>query len=137
MEGLSDEQRDALREGGRQRWQQFAEQRMDEFFQLPPDQQQQRLDEIIDRMLDRQRERAANPGANRGERNGGRGWGGGRNLTDAQRDQRRKERLDRSNPKMRAQFNEFNRRLADRMKQRGLPPVDGRGPGRGGFGGRA
>ena len=55
-------------------------------------------------------------------------------MTDAQRDQRRKERLDRTSPKMRAEFTEFGRRLNDRMKQRGLPPMED-GPGRGGFGG--
>jgi len=52
-------------------------------------------------------------------------------MTDAQRDQRRKERLDRTSPKMRAQFTEFRRRMDDRMKERGLPPIQG-GPGRGG-----
>ena len=72
---------------------------MDEFFKLPPDEQQQRLDQMIDRMLARQKERRQNPNANQG----GRGRGGGRNLTDAQRDQRSKERIDRTDPKMRAQ----------------------------------
>ena len=126
MEGLTDAQRDALR-GDRNQWQQFAQQRMDEFFQLPPDQQRQRLDEIIDRMEQRQREAAQNPNANRGGDRGDRG----RNLTDAQRDQRRKERLDRTNPKMRAQFTEFGRRMNERRAERGLPPMQGR-PGRGG-----
>lgn len=124
MEGLTDAQRDALRAGGRQRWEQFGQQRMNEFFALPPVEQTKKLDEFINRMLERQK----NPNANRGPRGGG---DRGRNLTDAQRDQRRKERLDRTSPKMRAQFTEFRRRLDDRMKQRGLPPMEG-GPGRGG-----
>jgi len=91
--------------------------------------QRDRLDEIIDRMVQRQHERQQNPtaGRNRG--------GGGRNLTDAQRDARSKQRLDRVDPKMRAQFTEFRKRLDDRMRQRGLPPGEGRGPGRGGWGG--
>jgi hypothetical protein len=127
MEGLTDAQRQALR-GDRNQWQQFAQQRMDEFFQLPPDQQRQRLDDMIDRMEQRNKERAQNPNANRGGRGGDRG----RNLTEAQRDQRRKERLDRTNPKMRAQFTEFGRRLNDRRSERGLPPIEG---GRGGGGG--
>jgi hypothetical protein len=126
METLTEEQRNALR-GDRGQWQQFAQQRMDEFFQLPPDAQRQRLDEMIDRMEQRRKERAQNPNANRGNRGGDRN----RNLTDAQRDQRRKERLDRTSPKMRAQFTEFGRRMNDRRAERGLPPVEGRG-GRGG-----
>lgn len=125
MEGLTDAQRDALR-GDRGQWQQFAQQRMDEFFQLPPDKQREWLDEMIDRMEQRRKERAQNPNANRAGR-GDRG----RNMTDAQRDQRRKERLDRTSPKMRAQFTEFGRRINDRRAERGLPPVEGRG-GRGG-----
>jgi hypothetical protein len=129
MEGLTDAQRDALR-GDRGQWQQFAQQRMDEFFQLPPDQRRQRMDEMIDRMEQRAKERAQNPNAARG----GRGGDGnrGRNMTEAQRDQRRKERLDRTSPKMRAQFTEFGRQLNERRAQRGLPPMEG---GRGGGGG--
>jgi hypothetical protein len=136
MEGLTEEQRDQFRDANRGRWQQFAQQRMDEFFELPPAQQRERLDEMIDRMEARQRERARNPNAGRGWRGGDRG----RNLTDAQRAQRGKERLDRTSPKMRAQFTEFSRMLNERRAERGLPPIDGRpgrGPGRGGFGFRA
>ncbi len=129
MEGLTDAQRKALR-GDRGQWQQFAQQRMDEFFQLPPGEQRQKLDEMIDRMEQRRKEMAQNPNANQGGR-GGRG--GGRNMTDAQRDQRSKERLDRTNPKMRAQFTEFGRRMNERRTERGLPPMEG-GPGRGGGG---
>ena len=132
MDGLTDDQRRALREGGREQWQQIAQQRMDEFFALPPAEQRERLDDIIDRMMERDRNRQQNPNANRGDRGN---WGDrGANLSDAQREQRRKERLDRSSPKMRAQASEFRDRLNDRMKERGLPPMEGRGPG-GGFGG--
>jgi len=128
MDSLTDAQRDAFRQSSRDGWRQFAEQRMDEFFTLPPAEQQQRLDEILDRMIERQRQREQNPTArDRGNR-GGRG----RNLTDAQRDERRKRRLDRTDPKMRAQFSEFRRMLNERAQQRGLPPMQGRGPGRGG-----
>ncbi len=123
MEGLTDAQRNALWDSGRDRRQRFGQGRMDEFFQLPPDQQQQRLDEFIDRMQQRQQ----NPSANRGRG----GWGGGRNMTEAQRDQRHKEMISRTDPKMRAQFDQFRQLLGDRMKERGLPPMEG-GPGRGG-----
>jgi hypothetical protein len=129
MEGLTDAQRAALRQDGRNQWQQVAQQRMDEFFQLPPDQQRQRLDEMINRMEQRRSQRGQNPAANRG---GGGGRGG--NMTDAQRDQRRKERLDRTDAKTRAQFTEFGRRMNERRAERGLPPMQGRpggGPWRG------
>jgi hypothetical protein len=136
MDGLSDEQRREFRRSGREQWQQFAQQRMDEFFGLPPAEQEKRLDEIIDRMTARQNERRQNPRDNDGARRdrGGRGDWGGRNMTDAQRDARRKQRLDRTSPKMRAQFSEFGRRLNERMEERGLPPMEGRG-GRGWGGG--
>jgi hypothetical protein len=132
MDGLTDAQRQALWEDGRQRWEQFGQQRMDEFFTMPPDQQRQRLDQMIDRMLARQEGRAQNPNAN--GNGGGRGNRGGRNLTEGQRDQRSKERIARTDPKMRAQRDKFRDMMNDRLKQRGLPPIEG-GPGRGGFGG--
>ena len=133
MDGLTDAQRQALREGGRERWEQFGQQRMDEFFQMPPDQQRQRLDQMIERMLARQKERAQNPNANA---NGGgeRGNRGGRNMTEDQRDQRSKERIARTDPKMRAQRDKFRDMMSDRLKERGLPAMEG-GGGRGGFGG--
>ncbi len=127
MEGLTDAQRDVLREGGRERWQQFGQQRMDEFFKLSPKEQQQQLDEFIDRMEQRQREGARNAGP--GGPGGPGGWGGGdrgRNLSDSQREQRSKERLDRTSPQMRAQFTEFRRLLNERRAERGLPPMEGR-----------
>src|SRR5262245_4127632 len=61
MDGLSEDQRRAMWESGRERFQQFAQQRMDEFFALPPADQTKRLDEIIDRMQERQKERQQNP----------------------------------------------------------------------------
>jgi hypothetical protein len=130
MDSLTDAQRAALRDGGRERWQQFGQQRMNEFFALPAAEQNKRLDEIIDRMIAREKERQQNPNANQG--GGGRGGNRG-NMTEAQRDQRRKERLDRTDPKMRAQFTEFGRRMNERRAERGLPPIQG-GGGRG-FGG--
>jgi hypothetical protein len=139
MENLTDQQREAFWQAGRGEWQQFAQQRMDEFFALPQADQQRRLDEMIDQMIQRQKQRQQNPNAQNpnAQNRRGNGRGGGRNLTEAQRDQRRKERLDRFDPKMRAQFGEFRRRLDERMEQRGLPPMPGgRGMWRGGGPGR-
>ncbi|MGD9634753.1 MAG: hypothetical protein AB7G28_20595 [Pirellulales bacterium] len=120
MDGLREDQRRAVWESGRDRFERFGRQRMDEFFQLPPAEQQKRLDEIIDRMQARQN----NPNGGRG------GWGGGRNMTEGQRDQRRKEMISRTDPKMRAQFDQFRQMLGERMKQRGVQGSPG-GPWRG------
>lgn len=133
MGNLTDAQRDVFRQAGRGQWQQFAQQRMDEFFALPQAEQKQRLDEMINRMVARQNERERNPQVgNRGDR-GNRG--GGRNMTEGQRDQRRKERIARTDPKSRAQFDQFRRMLNDRRQERGLPATGGGGRWRGGFGG--
>lgn len=118
MDGLSDAQRRAIWDGGRER---FGRQRLDEFFQLPRAEQQKRLDQMIDRMQARKQ----NPNAGRGGRGGGRG-----NMTEGQRDQRRKEMISRTDPKMRAQFDQFRQMLGDRMKQRGIQGDPG-GPWRG------
>lgn len=118
MDGLSDAQRRAVWDSGRDRFERFGRQRMDEFFQLPRAEQQKRLDEIIDRMQARQQ----NPDGGRGGRGG---WGGGRNMTEGQRDQRRKEMISRTDPKMRAQFDQFRQMLGDRMKQRGMSAPQG------------
>lgn len=118
MDSLSDDQRRAVWESGRER---FGRQRMDEFFQLPPAEQKKRLDEMIDRMQVRQQ----NPNASRGGPPGGRGYGGGRNMTESQRDQRRKEMISRTDPQMRARFDQFRQLLNDRMKERGIQPPPG------------
>jgi hypothetical protein len=137
MRALSDDQRRAFFDGNRDQWMRRVEQRMDEFFALPPSGQQERLDEILDRMQQWRQNPSRNAntrdrGGDRGdERRGRDGW---RNMTEAQRDERSKRRLDRTSPKLRAQFSEFRRRLDERSKQRGLGEVPGwgfRGGGRG------
>jgi hypothetical protein len=137
MEGLSEDQRRALFDSGRQQWEQFAQQRMDEFFSLPPVDQKKRLDDMINRMVERQKERAKNPNSGTQANNGG-GRGNRPPSTEAQRDQRAKQRLDRSTPQMRAQRDEFRKMLNARMKERGLDPskMQGRPPGGGWGGGR-
>ena len=114
---------------------QFAQQRMDEFFALSPADQQKRLDEMIDRMLDRRKQREQNPPSGQNGQADRRGSGrqGWQNMTDAQRDTARKQRLDRTTPKMRAQFTEFRRMMNERMEQRGLSS-DQLGGFRGGWG---
>jgi hypothetical protein len=134
LDSLSNDERRAFFQNGRQFWMQRAEQRMDEFFAMAAPDQQRQLDEMLNRMAARGNQPA---GANRPQRRsaGPRGeGGGGRNMTDAQRDERAKRRLDHSSPKMRAQFAEFRRRLNERAQQRGID--QGNLPGRYPRGGR-
>ena len=125
VDELSEEQRRAFHKGGRERFQQMMVERMNEFFAMTPEDQKARLDEIIDRIEERR--------ANRDQSGGGRPGGGRGNMSAAQRDQRSKERLDRSTPEMRAKMDRFRDMMNDRRQQRGLEPLEG---GRGMFGGR-
>lgn len=119
---LSEDQRRELRQGGRQ----FMMQRVDRMLAMAPAERNEELDRMIDRMEERRQEGDA------GER-GGRGDRGG-NMSSAERDQRRKQRLDRSSPQMRAKMDKMKDLLNQRREERGLEPVQG-GPPRGMFGG--
>jgi hypothetical protein len=121
VEGLSEDQRQAFRESSRGGFREAMTQRMNEFFEMPPQVQTERLDEMIDNMQQRP------PNQNQG------GLGRGGDMTADQRDQRGKQRLDRSTPEMRAKMDRFRDMLNDRRQQRGLDPVEG---GRGFPGGR-
>ena len=126
MRALSDDQRQAFFDANRDRWMQRIEERMDEFFALPEADQQKRLDEILDRMAQPRENQPR--GADRGDwGRDGRGPGDWSNMTEAQRDERSKRRLDQTSPKLRGQFSEFRRRLQDRSKQRGMGELPGRG----------
>jgi hypothetical protein len=157
MESMSDDQRRAFFDASRGQWEARSQQRMDEFFAMSKADQQKRLDEIINRMIQSRNSQQQNasrggqnpggPGANRqgggrtaDNNGGGRGGDGNRggrgNRTEAQRDERAKRRLDRTSPKMRAQYTEFRKRLDERAQQRGVSMGDQRGGwGFGGFGG--
>jgi len=130
VEGLSEDQRREFRESGREGFQQMMVQRMDQFFAMTPKEQTKRLDELIDRT---EEWRANRDQAGGGGSGWGRGGGGRGNMTPAQRDQRSKERLDRSTPEMRAKIDRFVDIMNERREQRGLEPID---RGRGMFGGR-
>ncbi len=127
MDGLSDDQRRAFFDANRGQWEARAQERMNEYFKMTKAEQQKRLDEILDRIVKSQNQQQANANQNQNGRRGNRG-----NMTDAQREERSKSRLDRSTPKMRAQMDEFRRQLQTRAQQRGISLPD---PGRGGFGG--
>lgn len=135
VEGLSEDQRRQFFESSREGFQQAMAQRMNQFFEMTPAEQSKRLDELIDRTEERRANRgqAGGGGTGWGRGGGGRGRGGRGDVTGAQRDQRSKERLDRSTPEMRAKMDRFRDMMNERREQRGLEPIEG---GRGMFGGR-
>jgi len=131
---LSDDQRQQLRESGRPMFQQMMNQRMDKFFTMSPEEQTAELDRMIDRMKEwrKNRESSSNDGNSEGARGrGGRGWGGREGSTQ-DRDQRRKERLDRSTPELRGKMDRFRDMMNERREERGLEPSPGWGGPRGG-----
>jgi type I site-specific restriction-modification system R (restriction) subunit len=121
MQALTPQQRDAFFDANRGRWMERAEQRMDEFFAMSQQEQQKRLDEILNRMSQPRENRGREAG--RGDRGGRGGW---QNMTEAQREERSKRRLDSTSPRMRAQMSEFRKKLADRAKQRGMGDLPNR-----------
>jgi hypothetical protein len=132
IESMTDDQRRAFFNSSREQWSQRSQQRMDEYFKLPKAEQTKRLDEILDRMVKGRNSQQQNPSATQANQTGGRGnanRGNRGSMTDAQREERSKKRLDRSTPKMRAQFTEFRKQLETRAQQRGINMGD---PGRGG-----
>jgi hypothetical protein len=132
MDSMTEDQRRAFFNSSREQWSQRSQQRMDEYFKLPKAEQTKRLDEILDRMVKGRNSQQQNASATQANQNGGRGnanRGNRGSMTDAQREERSKKRLDRSTPKMRAQFTEFRKQLETRAQQRGINMGD---PGRGG-----
>jgi uncharacterized protein YdaU (DUF1376 family) len=133
MRSLTDDQRRAFFNANRDQWTGRMQQRMDEYFAMAKPDQQKRLDETLNRMV--QARASAQQNANGGNQKANNNRGGGRNMSDAQREQRSKQRLDRTSPKMRAQVAEFRKQLDQRAQQRGIQLGDQRGGGFGGFGG--
>jgi hypothetical protein len=132
VQSLTDDQRRAFFQSGRADWEARQQQRMNEFFALSKADQQKRLDEILNRMAQGQKNvQTGGQGQNAG---GNRGNGGARaGMTDEQREERSKRRIENTDPKSRAQFAQFRKALDNRAAQRGMPAP---GPGGGGFGRR-
>lgn len=143
MHKMSDEERRATRDAFRQRantlsedqrrelgrgFRQFMMQRVDQLLAMPREEQVQELDKWIDRMEERRQNREANGGEGRGGRGG--------NMTPEQRDQRRKQGLDRTSPEMRGKMDTMKDLINERREERGLEPIQGGrppfGPPRGG-----
>lgn len=134
MGSLNDDQRRAFFDANRDDWNRRMQERMDEYFKMSKADQQKRLDDILNRIVQNQK---AQQNTNGQADQNGRNNRGNRGMTEAQREERSKRRLDRSTPILRAQMSEFRKQLSDRAQQRGISLGDpGRGFGRG-FGGGA
>ena len=120
-QNLTEDQRRQVRRGGRK----FMMQRVDNLLAMAPAERNQELDRMIDRMEEARQNRDGDRGP-RGDRGG--------NMSQAQRDQRRKQGLDRTSPQMRAKMDQMKDLINQRREERGLEPVKG-GPPRGMFGG--
>ena len=118
-----------------------------EFAALPEEERDAFLDRDIDR-FEQMRRSFEQQGGREGERprgeGGGRdgqagrggpgGPGGDRPRTEADREQRRRARLDNSSPEDRAYFMAYMQAINERRAERGLEPMRRPGPGRGGRG---
>jgi len=128
MRSMTDDQRRSFFDANRDQWQARSAQRMNEFFAMSKADQTKRLDEIINRSVAQQKQ---NQGQN--ATRGGNGGGNRGSMSEAQREERSKRRLDSTSPKMRAQYSEFRKMLDNRASQRGVKLDNGWGRG---FGGR-
>jgi len=112
--------------------------RMREYSKLPPKEQVAFLDKEIDRMEEmkkmwqkRKKERESKQKSENATKNSdqkqGRGPRGGKDLSNAEKQNRRRNRLDSTTPEERALFTKFIQDLKKRRAERGLPPFPGRG----------
>ncbi|MEM8947047.1 MAG: hypothetical protein AAGD11_17875 [Planctomycetota bacterium] len=122
-QGLSEDQRRQLGEGFRR----FFMQRMDQLLAMPREQQIQEIDQLIQRM----EERRQSGGGGEGRPDRGRGGG-----SQAERDQRHKQMLDRTSPDQRAKMDKIKDLINDRREELGLEPMKGGRPPFGPPGGR-
>lgn len=146
MENLTDAQRRKFWDQNRPQMQERMAARFTEFMTQPPEQIRR---ELADKVMEGRAERAERD-ANGEGRGGDRGNRPER--TDAERDQRAKERLDRFPPEGRAQFGQLRGMVNKELESRGEEPLGrrdmrdmmqgvmgdegGRGGGGGGRGGR-
>ncbi len=135
---LPEEQRRQLRKNVGGMMHRRMEQRMEEYFQLPPEQRQQHLDETIDRMLAHRREIQAQR-SHRLEQvreNQAESAEGNSGPDHPRRERHRgptperlKRRIEHSNPETRAKFMQYMKDMRQRMKERSIDPPR-HGPGR-------
>ena len=107
---LSDQERRRLRENLRPLFLKRMQERIDSYFDLPPEKRTEYLDEIIDRMRNRMDRSPTDRNRSRRRR------GGWRNFTP----DRMRQRIGRAPAEVRARRAAFRRALRNRMRQRGI-----------------
>ena len=128
MESLSPDVRRGLWEENRQVFEKRMDKHVDDLLAMSKADRNKALDADIDRMQKMRAEAQANAQNNQGanannQRQGNRGQA----LSDDQRMDRMKNRLDRSSPESRAKRQAYVQMLDQRMKERGIPlPPPGR-----------
>ena len=119
MENLSPAQRNDLFAEGQQRFQK----EMENYSQMSAEEKTRYLDEQINRMeKGRKAANGAGPPPGAGTFAAGPPGGPGRGPMSSQdRENRRREMLDRTTPEFRAQMDQFRKDMENRRRQRGLP----------------
>jgi len=126
VQSLSDHERDNLRRNVRPLFQRQMHKRIEAYFELPEDQRAARLDEMIDEMQQRMANRPS-PEQSRDSADPNDGRAGHRGPRSRWRDLgRMRERIETTDPKVRAERAEFFRAFRARMQERGLQPRWGR-----------
>lgn len=122
VRNLSDGQRQQLFGSMSGRWESGMRDRLTSLQAMTPKDRRVELDRWIDDMEARRKQWEARADSGQGGPRGGRP--DFENMSQAQRDQRSKERLDRTSPEMRATMQQLMSMVNDRRKERGLPPMD-------------
>lgn len=123
VESLTDDQRRQLFERGRPEMMRRMTEGMNALFTKSPEDLRR---EAASRAADIIAARAGREGDGQGRGpGGGPPWERG-DMTDAQRDQMRKQMLDHIPPNTRAQFSEFRRMINEELKARGQEEISGR-----------
>ena len=139
---LSDDQRREFFRSSRETMMVMMEARMKRFFTLSPEEQKKQLDEDIDRMQKMRESGRGFGGRRRGGEDGERksSESGNQNqnqnaqaeksgesrrqrysqMTDEEKNERRKGFLNHSTPERRAMFTEYRRKMNERMRERGM-----------------
>jgi hypothetical protein len=129
MDSFSPDVRRNLWENNRQAFEQRMDKHVSDLLAMSKADRNKALDADIDRMQKRQAEAQANPQNNPGvNANNPQQRNRGQALSDDQRVDRMKNRLDRSSPEARAMRQAYVQMLDQRMKERGIQP-----PPQGGF----
>jgi hypothetical protein len=134
MDSFSPDVRRNLWENNRQAFEQRMDKHVSDLLAMSKADRNKALDADIDRMQKRQADAKANAQNNQGANaNNQQQRNRGQAQSDDQRVDRMKNRLDRSSPESRAMRQTYVQMLDQRLKERGLPPMQpgGGGPRRG------